>query len=248
MLKKILTCALTLALLLAMLGAFTSCGEKVRYDGEDEFTMGGFSTEETVTSIEILWVKGSVTIAGSLGNKVSVKENYKHRNDNTLRYRLADGVLQIYPCASGTDAEEVAKDLTVELPYAMAYALENVKIVAKGDVAVGMNMIETKTLNVTAEAGNVHYKGRLHKATVTTASGDFSADSMTAEEIRFTSDTGDATLALHLFGFTAVMQDERGTFASTYEAYKNGGIYTYGTQASTLIFATDGKVTLTDVD
>lgn len=248
MFKKILTCALALALLLALLGVFTSCGNRVKYDGADEFVMGGFSTEETVTSVEILWVKGSVTLTGTLLPKVSVKENYAHRNDNTLRYHLSDGVLRIYPCASGADAEEVAKDLTVEIPYEMAYALESVKIVAKGDVAVGINMIETKTLDVTAEAGNVHYKGRLHKASVTTQSGNFTADSMTAEELRFTSDTGNATLALHLFGFTAVMQDERGSFESTYETYKNGGIYTYGTQATTLIFATDGKVTVTDVD
>ena len=74
MFKKILPLALALSLLLTLLGALSSCGDKLEYDGEEEFVMGGFSTAETVTAVEILWVKGSVTLAGTLSSKVSVKD------------------------------------------------------------------------------------------------------------------------------------------------------------------------------
>lgn len=248
MFKKILPLVLALSLLLTLLGALSSCGDKLEYDGEEEFVMGGFSTAETVTAVEILWVKGSVTLSGTLSSKVSVKENYPYKNDGALRYRLKDGVLQIYPCASGADATEVAKDLTVEIPYEMAYALESVKITAQGDVPVGLNMIEAKTLDVTTVSGDVHFKGRLQKANVTTESGSFTADSIKANDLRFTSETGNATLVLHLSGFTAVMQNGEGSFETGYEAHRNGSIYTFGTQTPSLIFDTAGKVTLSDVE
>ena len=248
--KKIVTGLLILALLASSLALFAGCGSagSVKYADPDSYSVGSGSTTEEITAVEIYWPCGSVNVSGALTVDVDVREDYYYKNDHALRYRVREGVLQIYPAASGVnDAHKVKKNLTVSLPLDIASSLERVEIKTIGDTPVTLKNVKPANLSVQTAAGNVDFQGQLKRAEIVTESGSFKAYSIGTESLRFTSKTGSAELALHLYGYVAVMENAKGSFESGYECYQNGNIYTYGTQETTCIFSTAGKVTLNDV-
>lgn len=249
--KKIITGLLILSLLVASLSLLAGCASegKVKYADPDSYSVGSASIDEEITAVEIYWACGSVTLSAELTVDVDVWEDYHYPNSHALRYRVKDGVLQIYPAASGVnDAHKVKKDLEVNLPLAVAASLERVEIKTIGETPVTLKNVKPAQLFISTTAGDVDFLGQLKKAEITTVSGNFKARSIGTESLRFASKTGSADLALHLYGFTAVMENKKGSFESSYAFYKNDDIYTYGTQETPCVFSTAGKVTLNDVD
>lgn len=250
--KKIVSVLLAISLMLGAMTLLTGCAECIKYSDEDSYSTGPLNTpDKNITAVEIYWTSGAVEINGVLVSQlgvsgVTVWEDYTATNDNTVRTRVVNGVLQIYPAASGTRVEDIPKKtLKVELPLDVAYALESVSVTVLGDAKVSLNKVNPKSLSLSTKTGDVMIDGTPASASITTVSGNLVMTSInTPEYLRFASETGNATLAVPLYGFAAVMEEGMGQFVTDYEVTENGNIYSTGTQATTFAFRTAGTVTL----
>ncbi|MBQ9735666.1 MAG: DUF4097 family beta strand repeat protein [Clostridia bacterium] len=244
--KKYTALALAALLLLASLTLLSSCGGTVRYDDADYKTGGLISDSETVKAIEIVWQSGEVKVEGVLTDKLFVMEDRLPGDDLALRYRLKDGVLSIYPCASGENAARLEKKLIVQIPYAMANALERVTVTTDS-ADVECSLLTTAALTVTTDSGDVSYMGGAKDATVTTVSGELDMQASGVDALCFTSVSGDADVAIQTAGFKAVMNGGSGeiNFDGPISVHQSANIYSYGDQKSTLVFTTkSGEVEL----
>ena len=244
--KKHLARLVALSLSLCLLLAFSGCGFQVTYENAESYTAGALQTEKTIKSLEIHWVSGEVSVLGAMTTKLIAYDNHAAGGEEGLYHQLDGDTLRIYPCASGIDAPDFAKKLTVKIPLAYAYELESVRIVAVGDTKATLGSLGTQDLTVTAEDGDVSFDGSFETASITTKRGNFTAKSMSFDKLNFVSDKGNANLSLHTNGFTAVMREGKGRFTTTYAAYRNGDVYTFGTMEDELLLLTAGTVTLKD--
>ena len=254
MLKKILAFLLIACLLLCSLSLLTGCAERLKYEEEDTYKAGVLNTpSKGITAVEVYWTSGEVEIRGVLISElgvsgVTVWEDYTADNEYTLRTRIKNGVLQVYPAESGAKLDSIPKkNLTIDLPLDLAYSLERITVTALGDTKVTLEKTSPAALTVNAEAGDVILQGNPGTVEVTTTSGDLKLTSGKATEtsltsLRFTSEDGNAELSLDSYGFTAKMEGTSGHFTSDYETSASGGIYSYGTQKSAMVFHTAGLV------
>ena len=241
--KKILVCLLAAALLLATLGLFVGCSGKVTYENAESYTAGDFDTDEKITAIEIYWQGGEVLLKNTISSKLYASEERDVRTDPQMYHAVADGVLRIYPCASGESVGSQEKALTLLLPYEYGNDLKSVRIVCEGDAQVMVDGVIAESLTVSTAAAPVILKGKLGTTSVTTTTGDLYVESMQAQGLTFRSNRGNATLSLQTSGFVAVIEG-RGDFNSEYEAHRDGDVYRYGNQSLPMIFDTRGDVTL----
>lgn len=244
--KKIFALLLTISMLLGSMLLLSGCSARVRYDNADAYTAaeGSFEIEEEIHSVEIYWEGKYVSVSGAFVNKVKAQEDHETADNKAMHYLVEDGVLKIYPCASGKKVADLAKSLFLELPMDIANSLQKLEIKGKGDTTVYLQMMKPTELLVTTEDGSVNFDGELNRAHVETEKGNFVAKSVSLSDLEFVSEVGNVNISLHLYGFTAVMLNEKGTFVSDYEETQNGNIYSYGTQEPSLIFDTEGVVNL----
>ena len=245
--KKFLSLLLAMALLCATLLTFSSCGRRISYEESEKYSAGAFETDEKITAIEIYWDGNYVSVGGAYTANTTVEEDYFKEDARALRYLVEDGVLKIYPCESGKGLGKTNKSLFVTLPMDVATGLKSVKITAADETKVVLQMLKVDNLTVSSEDGNVRCDGTYKEVSVKTEKGSLTLTSPEITNLNFTSDIGSANLSLHMQGFMAVMQNEKGTFDTTYEISEDSGIYTYGTQDSLLTFNTAGIVHLEDV-
>ncbi len=246
--KKFLSLFLTAALLFSSLLAFSSCGMRIEYEGAENYTAGAFKTEEKITSLEIFWDGNFVSVSGAFTDKIKAEEDYFETDKKALRYLVEDGVLKIYPCASGARPGKLNKSLLLTLPMEIANNLKSVTINAYDDTKVVLQLLKIDKLTVVAEDGSVKGNGTFDDVSVQTQKGSLTLVSPELSNLKFVSDIGSANLSLHLQGFAAVMQGDKGEFTTTYDVTENNRLYTYGTQGSLLTFMTAGNVTLDDTD
>ena len=244
--RRWIAVGLTLALLVGTLSLLSACGGRITYENSESYQTGTLWTEGEIKGVEIYWEGREVRVTGAFSTMISVKEDYTEKDEKALRYSFENGILKIYPCASGTRLGDLSKTLFVELPYAQAYALDYVNIVAVGDTAVDVQLLRPKTLSLTAEDGDISFDGLFGDGKFATKSGNLHVSGVGCDSFDFVSDTGSANISLHLQGFTAVMRGGEGFFTTTYDAHQNGNIYTYGTQTPLLLFTTSGNVRLSD--
>lgn len=244
--KRILALSIVFCFLLAMPWTFTACAKPtVEYEEAETYAAGALISEEKITAIKIFWACGEVTVKGDATTyRVTVWEDYPDRDENTVRHRIKDGVLEIMPCASGANVDELAKGITVGIPLDLAQQLEYVSVSVIGDTKVNVSALQAKNLDLTAEAGDVTLDRVFGEAVVTTTSGNLKMENHNIEKLSFTSETGNAEVTAFFAGFTAVMQEGLGSFTSEYEVYQNENIYTYGTQENSLVFRTKGSVSV----
>ncbi len=243
--RKIFTCLLAGALLLACLGLFVGCGGKITYEDADSYTAGPLQTDERITAIEIYWEDGEVLLKNTIAAKLYATEDADiGAAPPKMHHRIENGVLRIYPCASG-ERVNTEKTLTLLLPYDYANQVESIRITAQGNAPVTVDGTAAGTLIVNADTAPVILKGKLGEVTVTTSSGDLRVETQRAEGLTFTSDKGNASISLKTNGFVAVMQGE-GSFTSEYDAHRDGNVYRYGNQSLPMIFDTRGDVVLKD--
>ena len=238
--KKIFALILASSLLLGSMLLFSGCSKRVRYDNGDDYSAldesGVIATEEDIHSVKLYWDGTTVVITGSLNSDgIKATEDKTDDADKSLHYLVEDGVLNIYPCASGERLGDLAKSLILELPIALANSLQSLNVEVVGDTKVMMQMMKPTSLTVRAEDGNVSFDGTLNEAYVETTKGNLDVKTPTLFDVTFLSEVGNANISSHLYGFTAVMYNEDGSFTSSYEAAQNGKIYTYGTQETVLV-------------
>ena len=90
-----------------------------RYADPDSYSSGDFSYDESsVEAVEINWIAGNVYIDESVMDILQVyEESEQDINDSgSLRYKIEDGTLVIQFCESGSDIDNMSKDLYVKLP------------------------------------------------------------------------------------------------------------------------------------
>ena len=249
--KKISAILLVACMLLGSLFLFTGCADRVKYEDEDSYASGPMNTpNKDITAIEIYWTSGEVEIRGILLSQigtsgVTVWEDYTANNDNTMRTRLVNGVLQIYPSASGTKVDDIPKKkLTVDLPLDLAYRIESISVTALGDTCVSLDRVNPNALTVNTRAGDVTVNGTPKSVSVTTVGGNLNMTGSVGS-LHFISETGSADLALLSYGFAAVMENASGRFETDYAVSENGNIYSYGTQSDAFRFDTAGTVKIT---
>lgn len=239
--KRTFTGILAAVLVLASLGLFVGCGGKITYENADEYAAGNLQTDEKISSVEILWEGGEVILKNTISSQVRATET-KDPTVDEMRYLVRDGVLRIYPCASG-DRVASEKSLTLYLPFDYANTMQSIRITTFGDSPVRVDGVTMKTLTVSTETAPVILKGKMGEVAVTTESGDLYIESQRAEKIDFTSNKGNASLTLQTNGFVAVMQGG-GELTSEFDAHRDGNAYRYGNQSLAMIFDTRGKVAL----
>ena len=226
--KKILALILVPSLLLGSLLLLSGCSKRVRYDNGDAYltaTNGVIETDEEIHSVEIYWDGKLVSVIGSLlTEKVKFAEDQTNDADKSLHYLVEEGVLKIYPCASGERLGDLSKTLILQLPTTMANNLRSLEIQAVGDTKVQLSTMKPSKLSVRAEDGSVNFEGEFKEAYVETVKGNFTAEIPTFTEIEFVSEIGNANISSHLYGFMAVMLNENGSFTGDYEATQNGNI------------------------
>ncbi len=114
-------------IILSLLLSFTGCnvmsgvpgGVVVRYEEAESYTMGGVETDQTVETLSISWVSGSIDIRHHDGDTIIVEEKGNRMlNENTsLYHRLENGTLTLYFAKSDAWIEDgLRKDLTILLP------------------------------------------------------------------------------------------------------------------------------------
>lgn len=248
MMKKALALILTLSLLLGCVSMLSGCGRRISYENGEAYTAGAFESDADIHSIEIYWDGKAVRVTSAFTDKIVAKEDYEEKDEEALHYSIADGVLKIYPCASGERVGDLSKTLLLQLPMAIVDGLRSLKIEAYGDTKVDLQTMKASSLSVVAEDGSVHMDGALSRIYVETVKGDLSVKSATVTELDFVSVVGNANLSLHLQGFIAVMRGEVSEFKTNYEGTDGGTRFDYGTQETILTFDTEGAVSIFDYD
>lgn len=249
--KKLLATSLALCLLLGSVFVFSGCARRVKYDDADKYSTtedGIIATEESIHSVEIYWDGTGVLVSGSFNSdKITAKETETDDPDKSLHYLVEAGVLKIYPCASGERLGDEPKGLSLELPMSLASSLQSLDIEVKGETKVFLQMIKPAKLSVNAEDGNVSFDGALTEARVETVKGNLTVKSnLPIVDLEFVSEIGNADITTHVYGFTAVMRNEKGSFTTDYAATQNGSIFTCGNPDATFVLDTEGQVALHD--
>ncbi|MBE6655907.1 MAG: DUF4097 domain-containing protein [Ruminococcaceae bacterium] len=246
--KKLLALILVPCLLLGSMLMLSGCSRRVSYENEEMYSVGAFASDEKIRAVEIYWDGRGVSVSAAFTDKITAVEDYEKSNGKAMRCAVEDGVLKIYPCASGKRVGKLAKTLFVDIPVEIMNSLSSVKICAVEDTKVNLQMVNAAEVSVVAQDGNVSIEGSMTKVTVETEKGNLNLKSATVGDLDFTSIIGNANLYLHLQGFTAVMRGETGSFTTSYNVSENNRLYTYATGEALLTFTTEGKVDLRDYD
>lgn len=166
------------------------------YENADSYSVGNGESADTITSLDIDWVDGSVKIIPTDGDKITVTEDYDGDEDaRRLRWKVEDGELTVKYQASGWGSlmkVSRGKNLTVEVPKAMLEAMNETDIVVVSadltvngmvskeidiDVvsgAVTLSECRTDSLDIETVSGNIKYSGVIGE-------GDFDGVSATVE-------------------------------------------------------------------
>ena len=152
---------------------FTGCAKTesgYRYADPDSYSSGDFSYDESsVESVEINWIAGNIYIDESVMDTLQVYEESDQEltDSGNLRYKIEDRKLVIQFCQSGTDIDDMSKDLYVKLPILLK------------DVDINVVSADTQMVSSAADIQYDSVSGRLdlvvdqcEDLTINTVSGD----------------------------------------------------------------------------
>lgn len=224
-----------------------SCGINLggyTYKDADKYSVGEFSLDEEITSLDIDWIAGQVNLVVTDESKISASETNVEDEAERLRYRVVDGKLMIKFKKSERVRinDELSKELTVYIPKEMAEKLDSVNIQC---VSAGLD-IEGATIDkLEIEMVSGEFDARdiiINSVNLESVSGDVeiagSVNELDAElvsgEIKVTSDeqlsmldmetvSGDITVIMpEGDGFTAEMDSVSGDMNIDFETTKKG--------------------------
>lgn len=187
--------------LLIALAAFSLCGcgpSMVRgtsYADSDTYDVGNFTyNADEISSLEINWVVGNISVVQSDAPTLSVCENGTDLQDSQrLRYRIKDGTLRIEFWASGLSSaiSSGQKSLTVEVPHGIALKINN----ENGTICA--DSLGTQSAELGTVSGEVRIASlAATKAEVASESGDILLSLARCEEAEIDGDSSLITLTL----------------------------------------------------
>lgn len=128
------------------------------YENEESYLIGNGEVLQTVKSIEINWINGSVNFVLGESKIISVEESADRElvENEKIRYGLFDETLKIQFAASGYKFENKAiKTLTVTVPNGVAF--ENITINGVS-CNVSLGDVNAKTFEIYTVSGNIDCK------------------------------------------------------------------------------------------
>ncbi len=254
----IIAVVLTIVLVWA-LGSNVSCGGRFSfwpsgcnvislggytYDNADKYSVGEFTLDEEITSLDIDWIAGEVKLVVTDEAKVSATETDVEDEAEKLRYRVVDGKLMIKfkkseKMSMGSD---LSKELTVYIPREMA---ENMKLVSVQSVSAGLDIrdmnIDTVDIemvsgelvaenvvignvNIESVSGDVNVNGSLDTLDAELVSGEIKVNSdKQLSSLSMETVSGDITVTMpEGDGFTAEMDSVSGDMDIDFEVTTKG--------------------------
>ncbi len=198
------------------------CGDNVRYENYDDanlYKTGAVKlAADTVTTVKVEWLDGSVELIQSATNEILVSEEEGVETEaERMRYYLDGNTLKINYCKSGfkgTIAKE-HKNLQLSLPQGVMLDIEskNASVTALGEVKLAALSIESVSGNFTAEslvcAETAETEIKMTSGRVTigelfcgslsaeTVSGNFSVDRLSVVDLEMDTTSGDVSLGFY---------------------------------------------------
>lgn len=135
--------------------AFGGLLSYISYEHSENYLMGAAELSDAVTSIEISWAAGTVTVMTHPASTVSFSETCAQEltDDMRLRYWLDGTTLRIVVCRTGQwQLDHLKKDLTVMVPDHVK--LESLSI-SSVSAAISLAEIDTCTADIDTASGSV---------------------------------------------------------------------------------------------
>lgn len=128
-----------------------------RYKNADLYTAGNTELSDQVTSLDIEWISGSVTVRSYDGDTVRIREDGNITDpDYQVHWFLGGGKLHIkYTASKFFFRTPQNKNLTVEIPSGMARYLSSVEIEAVS-ATVELREIKTSELKLESVSGGIN--------------------------------------------------------------------------------------------
>ncbi len=260
--------ALVAILLLSAVGVGMYHTLPYRYDQSELYAYGsGSYTLDTLQSLYIHWLSGTVTIKAYDGATVSFSESdIPDDNARRLHHAVQDGTLSIRYCQNGILPRVTDKHLTVFVPekLSLPITVEGVKVnvVFDGgrlenvttDVTAGMvryRHVSVNKLTHTGQLAHFSFIGSVNKADIYSKSGECTLESALApKELIITTDDAQASLKVpQNAAFTAEFYTKSGEMVSGFDGKNEDGKLIVGkAPTASYLFVTDsGSVTLSPV-
>ena len=190
------------ALIVALAFGLGSCstGVGVVYDDRD-YLVGNQNYAEQADRIKINWTSGSLLLEAYDGAQILLtEENAPEEESRQVHSRLKDGVLSVYPAASGVgnlfSPAALERKLTVRVPAAMAGAMQSIELdaasagLSAAGFKVGSFEIDTASGSVTLTDVSVG-----NTLDIDVASGHISLTRVAAKKIDIDSGSGGGNLS-----------------------------------------------------
>lgn len=136
-------------------------GSGYRYPDSASYDIGDFSANaDSVSSLDVEWISGSVNISEYDGDDIKVSEDGFEDVDTTMRYRIKDGKLSIRFCKSGWHSvsfgigrKSLHKDLTILVPIGKQFKELEFDLVSS---SLEVEDITTTSFDVETVSGSVN--------------------------------------------------------------------------------------------
>lgn len=187
------------------------------YSPSGEYSVGAEAGESSITSLEIDWTAGSVTVSPHDGDGIVFRESSEDPipSSDALRWGVEGGTLYIQYSRSGAH-DLPAKDLTVLLPGELASGLTELNV-SSVSAPLRLSGLETASADLASVSGGVYYSGAAEELSVSTVSGgvelrpERTPDRLTADTV-----SGGVTIALSETDWTLDFSTVSGHFSSDF--------------------------------
>jgi hypothetical protein len=179
---------------LFVLTACTSAASYDKYDDAERYTIGSANVlAESIETVEIDWINGSIEIEQTAARSVNIiEEGSFEKEAERMRYYLDEGVLKVKYCESGFHGEihPQNKNLRVEIPAGLALEIDS-----KGaEITIGV--LDVTNLSIETETGNVMAERiSSHKTELETKSGKVSIGELISKDFSVDCISGGASVA-----------------------------------------------------
>ncbi|MBE6619959.1 MAG: DUF4097 domain-containing protein [Ruminococcaceae bacterium] len=178
--------------------SFMSIGlSSYRYKNADRYTAGNAEFSDQVTSLDIDWISGSVTVLSYDGDTVRIREDGDIIDpDYQVHWFLGGGKLHIkYTASKFFFRTPQNKNLTVEIPSGMARYLSSVEIDVVS-ASVELREIKTNELKLESVSGGINLeKIAANSLNLDTVSGAITATNLNVPLIDVDTVSGEISLS-----------------------------------------------------
>jgi DUF4097 and DUF4098 domain-containing protein YvlB len=190
------------------------------YD-DSAYSVGDFSLTERITSLDIDWVAGDVTIVSGEGDTLTVQEQLPEGDtdaSNQLRWRVRNGklIIKFVGPTKQLRTSEMQKSLVVTVPAGWMQDLNAVNV-DTASATVRMQGLEVNRVDVDTASGEVQLMELTARhLNVDTASGGVSLSDLTATDLNVDTASGQVR-TVHVTADTADVDTASGsiTFEGT---------------------------------